>query len=427
MSQKFADRLKVSGTAGAAGVFNMGAAATGCRTLAQVITEGSSDPLEIKVGDTGVRFTISDGSGNWLEGSFTITTSSSITLETIESSSAAGASPTFSGTLTIYNCATAKFLRGLLGAADGIGMHQLTAAPSTPDTYVMPIADPATGNTYSVTVATLKALFGAGAGTGGATDTTAPTASSAAVANATPTVVAITMSEAMNTSFVPAAAAFTVGGHTVSSVAISGSTINLTVSAAFVNGEAARTVSYTQPGTNNARDVAGNLLANFTGLAITNNVAAAANTLDTKYAMRSTDGNGGTAAVKYPAPGNISTNGFYVGDVSLYIRDGAGVAALASEVVMWAWSKRSGGVPVKPDLSTYTQNGQKRAPSRLGGWTDAQNPGSNGYYGLYDNSAGGTLYIWGTAGTYDLWLFYSDGSAEPYDNGTGTPVGLVLT
>jgi hypothetical protein len=64
-------------------------------------------------------------------------------------------------------------------------------------------------------------------------------------------------------------------------VAITGSTINLTVSAAFVNGEAARTVAYTQPGTNNARDVAGNLLANFTGQAITNNVAAADTTAPT--------------------------------------------------------------------------------------------------------------------------------------------------
>lgn len=107
-----------------------------------------------------------------------------------------------------------------------------------------------------------------------APDTTAPTLASSAVANGTPTVVNLTMSEAMDTGFVPAASAFTVSGHTVSSVAITGSTINLTVSAAFVNGEAARTVAYTQPGTNNARDLAGNLLVNFTGQAITNNVAA---------------------------------------------------------------------------------------------------------------------------------------------------------
>jgi hypothetical protein len=89
------------------------------------------------------------------------------------------------------------------------------------------------------------------------------------------------MSEAMSGSYVPAASAFTVSGHTVSSVAISGSTISLTCSASFVNGEAARTVAYTQPGTNNVRDTAGNLLANFTALAITNNVAATDTTAPT--------------------------------------------------------------------------------------------------------------------------------------------------
>lgn len=106
-----------------------------------------------------------------------------------------------------------------------------------------------------------------------AADTTPPTLTSAAVANGTPTVVNLTMSEAMDAGFVPAASAFAVSGHTVSSVAISGSTVNLTCSAAFVFGEAARTVAYTQPGSNNARDVAGNLLANFSAQSITNNVA----------------------------------------------------------------------------------------------------------------------------------------------------------
>lgn len=107
-------------------------------------------------------------------------------------------------------------------------------------------------------------------------DNIVPTISAANVANSTPTIVTLTASEPLDGNFVPAASAFTVSGHTVSSVAISGSTISLAVSAAFVNGEAARTAAYTQPGTNNVRDLAGNLLANFTGQAITNNVAATA-------------------------------------------------------------------------------------------------------------------------------------------------------
>lgn len=107
-----------------------------------------------------------------------------------------------------------------------------------------------------------------------AADTTAPTLTSSAVANATPTVVNLTMSEVMNAGFVPAASAFAVSGHTVSSVAISGSTINLTVSSAFVNGEAARTVTYTKPGANMLQDATGNQTASFGPSSVTNNIAA---------------------------------------------------------------------------------------------------------------------------------------------------------
>lgn len=107
-----------------------------------------------------------------------------------------------------------------------------------------------------------------------ASDTVKPTATSAAVANGAPTVVAITMSEAMDPAYIPAVSTFTVGGHTISSISISGTVISLTCATPFVNGEAASTVGYTQDGTNNLRDVSGNLLDNFSALAITNNVAA---------------------------------------------------------------------------------------------------------------------------------------------------------
>lgn len=132
-------------------------------------------------------------------------------------------------------------------------------------------------------------------------DTTAPTITGASVANATPTVVALAVSEALNAAFTPAASAFTVSGHTVTGVSISGSTINLTVSAAFVNGEAARTAAYTQPGSNDARDNAGYLLASFTGRAITNNVAAAGSTVTGVTVSPSTANVAGSATQQFNA------------------------------------------------------------------------------------------------------------------------------
>lgn len=370
------------------------------------------------VGDT-VYYSIRGG-GQWEVGIGTLTSPTTLARTTVTNgSSGAGVAVNFaSGNKDIYETPHS-------GAYVGIDELPATSTFDDGDKLVVLKAN---GTVSSILASIVKA---ASTGTGGGTptpgDTTAPTAQSAAVANATPTYVDITMSEAMDMNYTPAASSVIVSGHTVSAVAwLSNTVLRVTVTTAFINGEPARTVSYTQPGTNNARDLAGNLLANFSSLAITNNIAAAA-TMAGKYAMRNTDGLGGPTAVKYPAPGNISTNGYYGGDVTLYVRDNTGKAALASEVVMWAWSKRSGGVPVQPDLTTYTQNGQKRAPSRLGGWTDSDTSNSNAYYGLYDHIAAGSLYIWGTAGTYDLWLFYSDGSAEPYDNGTGTPVGLVLS
>ena len=131
-----------------------------------------------------------------------------------------------------------------------------------------------------------------------AVDTTAPVVNTQSVENAAPTVVVLTASEQLAAGFVPAASAFTVGGHTVSSVALSGNLINLTVTPAFTNGEAARTVGYTQPATNGARDAAGNLMATFSGKSIANNVGAAA-TVPAQM----------TGVTATPAAGSASVNG----------------------------------------------------------------------------------------------------------------------
>lgn len=104
-------------------------------------------------------------------------------------------------------------------------------------------------------------------------DNTAPTFASAVVANATPTKLEITLSEALDTGVVPAAAAFTISpAKTISTVEVVGTKVTLTVSAAFVNGNVI-TVAYAKPATNALRDPAGNQVATFTAQAVTNNVA----------------------------------------------------------------------------------------------------------------------------------------------------------
>jgi hypothetical protein len=113
-------------------------------------------------------------------------------------------------------------------------------------------------------------------GGAGTPDTTAPTLVLAQVANATPGRIDLTWSEPMDAAM-SAVGAFAVNsGHALTAHTYVDSTHSyLTTSSNFTNGEAARTLAYTQPGTNNMKDAAGNLLANFSGTAISNLVGAA--------------------------------------------------------------------------------------------------------------------------------------------------------
>jgi hypothetical protein len=112
-------------------------------------------------------------------------------------------------------------------------------------------------------------------------DSTPPTLSNATVASGTPATLTMTASESLDTTNVPAASTFAVSGHTVTSVAVGPNTVTLSLGEAFVAGEAARTVSYTQPGSAGIRDLAGNLLVSFSGVGVTNNAPASDTTAPT--------------------------------------------------------------------------------------------------------------------------------------------------
>lgn len=285
------------------------------------------------------------------------------------------------------------------------------------DTITATYTKPSSGNQLQDAAGNAAATFGPSSVTNNvaATDTTPPTAVSAAVANATPTVVTITMSEAMSTSFVPSAAAFTVSGHTIASVAISGSTISLTVSAAFANGEAARTVAYTQPGTNNARDVVGNLLANFTGLAIANNVAASGGT--TTYMASRYDG----GAIPLPA-GDVTTGTTKsaAGNSWVSIDATVGISNVGYQLFGLAPAPAkiaSGWGPSNTNPPALVVTGQTQTGSNVqisAGYVAIQSPGA----GSDANHSNITPPTWawlpGTPGTYSLyyWLVPCDASGN---------------
>ena len=102
-------------------------------------------------------------------------------------------------------------------------------------------------------------------------DSVSPTFVSAVVNRAAaPKTLTITLSEGLDATVVPAAAAFTLSqGGPVAAVSVVGNTVVLTSTTAF--SASAITVAYTQPGTNGVRDTSGNLLATFGAQAVTNN------------------------------------------------------------------------------------------------------------------------------------------------------------
>jgi hypothetical protein len=136
---KFADRLKFTATGASAATITFGAAVPGFRTLAQIIADGTNDPQTIKVGDTGVPFTIDDGAGNKETSLFTVTSATVLTRTSVRSSSAGGATPaTFTGaTLNVFSSMPADFASRLVIAAAITGIYAvgetLTAA-YPPDT-----------------------------------------------------------------------------------------------------------------------------------------------------------------------------------------------------------------------------------------------------------------------------------------------------
>lgn len=408
----FADRIKETTTTTGTGALTLGGAATGFRPFSPAIANGSQIP-----------YGVSDALGNWEVGYGSLTNATTLARSTVLASSNANALVNFpAGSKDVFLTLPAALIAAFQVSQDiafaaavpltvagtqymppqtvaGVIAFTVAASPvKGASVYVRLIADGTNAPTFSGMkewggslgydnrsgIANQIQFFYDGVDVfysisqavgAVAVDNTAPTASSAAVANGTPTVVALTLSEAMDTNYVPAAAAFTVGGHTVSSVAFASATVlNLTVSAAFVNGEAARTAAYTQPGTNNLRDVAGNLLASFAGLAITNNVAPAAGAI--RLSPRSSD-----LTESASAPWTYSGgSGSYSGSIG-----GVATQALQAGVDGSLSMKFSAFMPSEMMLSVQTANTVQSFFSQP---CSFYTQGSSGKYQAFSNGSG---------------------------------------
>lgn len=171
---KFATRLNVTATvaAGIISTLTLGAAVLGRRTLQQEIDAGiaTNDTTAIKVGDTGVPFMVENlTTGDWEAAYYTITSKTVITKGAIIASSNAGAAVSFpAGAVNVFNAPLGGWLGRLITIDDAVSMPGLPLGTATSNGLLLQY-NPATGNTETVTVASLLALVGGSAPSGGTT------------------------------------------------------------------------------------------------------------------------------------------------------------------------------------------------------------------------------------------------------------------
>ena len=289
----------------------IGAVTAGANSLSVAFTAGSDNGSAI----TNFEFSTDNGS-TWQVRTPTSTTSplvisgltngTTYTLRLRAINGAGSGAQSASSTGTPYTIPSAPTISGITDAGSGsvdvaftagsnggnaitnyqystnAGSTWTTRSPSA-TTSPITITGLTSGQLYNIKI---RAVNDAGGGTASATveatpttsDSTAPVFSSAAIGS-DGTVIVMTYNEALSsTTAATSTFAVVVAGsiRTVSSVAISGSTVRLTLSSAVLFGQSI-TVAYTDPsGSNDAnavQDSAGNDAATLSATSVTNNVA----------------------------------------------------------------------------------------------------------------------------------------------------------
>jgi len=306
----YADRVEETSSVTNTTTITLFGAVTGARAFASSLSTGTSS----------IPVCVADVAGNWEIGTYTLTDSVTLSRQSVLSSSNAGLAVTFpagqkSVFVTLPSCQIAKFF-----TVDDISFSSTVPLTANGNRY-MPQQVVSSVLSFTVAASPIKGAsvyvrlvadgvhtptftgmteYGGSSGYDNrngivnivqffndgydtwyfitqavnavAIDVVAPTASTATVENATPTLIIVTMSETLDATTNPPSSTFTIPGHPISSTTISTNTVRLVTSTAFVNGEAVN-VTYTPDGTNNLKDPSGNEMAGFT-LAITDNVQA---------------------------------------------------------------------------------------------------------------------------------------------------------
>lgn len=233
-------------------------------------------------------------------------------------------------------------------------------------------------------------------------DTTPPVFVSAQVADATPTVIQVTMSEAL-AAVVPAASTLAAsGGRTVTGVAVNGAGFSITVTPAVAYGDTV-TFQYVNPGSGNRlQDAAGNMVLSFGPSAVANNVGAPATAPGAPTIGTATAGDG-SVSVAFTAGSNGGsaitghTASLYKVSDNTFVTSATGasspinVTGAANGVAVYAKVKSTNAI----DTGVESAASNNVTPAAIGGGFTTFNPSDIGTGITLSN---GNLTAAGTAG-----------------------------
>lgn len=486
---KTANSVKQLLTGTSTSVMTLGAATSGCRTLATAIAAVGS---ALTVGSTGISFRAEDDAGNWLNGKCTLTATGQVTRTSISSSSNGAGDVTLAGTVRTFALVIDDSdLNALMSASDGIAPAALNDAGAlqasdiivitrggvefrssfsalatllgAPADTTAPTLTAATGTQTGATTATVSVSTNEGNGTLYCLITTSSTATDAAIKAGLSQVVTSAGTKTFSITALTAATQYyahfihadannntSTAVHSAAFTTAASAAIPSTMAAPVITaGDGQISIAWTMPTLNNGAFLDATFTAstgqtvtatsspatmavpNGTAVTVTgkarNTVGPAANASPASNSVTPAAVPSAPAYLFAPAPYEMPAAG-NISNTGYYQPGGAiYIKTAAGAVPAGVNWMWSKSSTVAP--CTYLQGGGDVAHQndrKEAGHTGNWNNGETGNQ-YYGLFGTSGVYAWGTPGTWYLWAVTSDGFAKPFDNNTGTPVGFTLT